>query len=147
MKRQDNWGVGSSIFLSIVFVSFITASDSNTNAMAGLCTDSISENDTESPAWLKLIWGITIGVLCVIFIRAFKSTDALKYLSNLGGFPIVFLLIIITVSFVKVMSNPAKYDTFTEDYDELGRPIPSRRLKSEQDEEKERKKSLKPENT
>lgn len=135
------------IFLSIVFVSFITASDSNTNAMAGLCTDSISENDTESPAWLKLIWGITIGVLCVIFIRAFKSTDALKYLSNLGGFPIVFLLIIITVSFVKVMSNPAKYDTFTEDYDELGRPIPSRRLKSEQDEEKERKKSLKPENT
>lgn len=135
------------VFLSIVFVSFITASDSNTNAMAGLCTDSVSENDSESPAWLKLVWGITIGVLCVIFVRAFKSTDALKYLSNLGGFPIVFLLIIIAVSFVKVMCNPAKYDTFTEDYDELGRPIPSRRLKSEQDEEKERKKGLKPETT
>lgn len=136
--------ISIAVFLSIVFVSFITASDSNTNAMAGLCTDSISENDEESPAWLKLVWGITIGVLCVIFVRAFKSTDALKYLSNLGGFPIVFLLIIIAVSFVKVMSNPAKYDTFTEDYDELGRPIPSRRLKSEQDEEKERKKGLKP---
>lgn len=139
--------ISIAVFLSIVFVSFITASDSNTNAMAGLCTDSISENDEESPAWLKLVWGITIGVLCVIFVRAFKSTDALKYLSNLGGFPIVFLLIIIAVSFVKVMSNPAKYDTFTEDYDELGRPIPSRRLKSEQDEEKERKKGLKPETT
>ena len=139
--------ISIAVFLSIVFVSFITASDSNTNAMAGLCTDSISENDEESPAWLKLVWGITIGVLCVIFVRAFKSTDALKYLSNLGGFPIVFLLIIIAVSFVKVMSNPAKYDTFTEDYDELGRPIPSRRLKSEQDEEKERKKGMKPETT
>mgnify|MGYP004551049131 FL=1 len=139
--------ISIAVFLSIVFVSFITASDSNTNAMAGLCTDSVSENDEESPAWLKLVWGITIGVLCVIFVRAFKSTDALKYLSNLGGFPIVFLLIIIAVSFVKVMSNPAKYDTFTEDYDELGRPIPSRRLKSEQDEEKERKKGLKPETT
>ena len=139
--------ISIAVFLSIVFVSFITASDSNTNAMAGLCTDSVSENDEESPAWLKLVWGITIGVLCVIFVRAFKSTDALKYLSNLGGFPIVFLLVIIAVSFVKVMSNPAKYDTFTEDYDDLGRPVPSRRLKSEQDEEKERKKGIKRETT
>lgn len=139
--------ISIAVFLSIVFVSFITASDSNTNAMAGLCTDSVSENDEESPAWLKLVWGITIGVLCVIFVRAFKSTDALKYLSNLGGFPIVFLLVIIAVSFVKVMSNPAKYDTFTEDYDDLGRPVPSRRLKSEQDEEKERKKGIKTETT
>lgn len=85
----------------------------------------------------------SFGALCVIFVRAFKSTDALKYLSNLGGFPIVFLLIIISVSFVKVMVNPAKYDTFTEDYDDLGRPIPSLRLKSEQDEEKEQKKAMK----
>ena len=139
--------ISIAVFLSIVFVSFITASDSNTNAMAGLCTDSVSENDEESPAWLKLVWGITIGVLCVIFVRAFKSTDALKYLSHLGGFPIVFLLVIIAVSFVQGMSNPAKYDTFTEDYDDLGRPVPSRRLKSEQDEEKERKKGIKPETT
>lgn len=135
--------ISIAVFLSIVFVSFITASDSNTNAMAGLCTDTIAESDAESPAWLKIVWGITIGALCVIFVRAFKSTDALKYLSNLGGFPIVFLLIIISVSFVKVMMNPAKYDTFTEDYDDLGRPIPSLRLKSEQDEEKEQKKAMK----
>ena len=135
--------ISIAVFLAIVFVSFITASDSNTNAMAGLCTEGVSTDDTESPSWLKIVWGITIGVLCVIFINAFKSTDALKYLSNLGGFPIVFLLIIIAVSFVKVMSNPKKYDTFKEDYDETGRPIPSVRLKSEQDEEKERKKMQK----
>lgn len=132
--------VSTAVFLAIVFVSFITASDSNTNAMAGLCTSDISVDDTESPAWLKIIWGITIGMLCVIFLRTFKTTDALKYLSNLGGFPIVFLLIIIAVSFVKVMQNPQKYDSFKEDYDETGRPVFSERLKSEQDEEKERMK-------
>ena len=125
------------IFLAIVFISFVTASDSNTNAMAGLCTTGMSEEDTESPTWMKIVWGVTIGVLCVIFINAFRSTDALKYLSNLGGFLIVFLLIIIAISFVKVVSNPAKYDVHKEDYDEQGRPIPSQRLKSEQDEEKE----------
>lgn len=131
------------IFLVIVFVSFVTASDSNTNAMSGLCTEGLSVNDTESPTWLKIVWGITIGAMCVIFINAFQSTDALKYLSNLGGFPVVFLLIIIAISFCKVISNPKKYDTFKDDYDEYGRPIPSERLISEQEEEAARRKNKK----
>ncbi|MGL4607456.1 MAG: BCCT family transporter [Eubacteriaceae bacterium] len=122
------------LFLAIVFVSFVTASDSNTNAMAGLCTSGLSAEDTESPTWIKIVWGVTVGVMCVIFINAFGTTDALKYLSNLGGFPVVFLIIILSVSFVKVMLNPQKYDTFQEDYDENGKPIPSKRLLSEQEE-------------
>lgn len=129
------------VFLVIVFVSFVTASDSNTNAMAGLCTQGLTENDTESPTWLKVVWGVTIGVMCIIFVNAFKSTDALKYLSNLGGFPVVFLLIIVTISFCKVMMNPQKYDVHKEDYDEHGRPIPSKRLTSEQAEDAAKKKT------
>ncbi|MGI6212918.1 MAG: BCCT family transporter [Anaerovoracaceae bacterium] len=131
------------VFLAIVLVSFVTASDSNTNAMSGLCTGGLSADDAESPTWLKIVWGITIGVMCIIFVNAFKSTDALKYLSNLGGFPVVFLLIIITISFMKVVMNPAKYDTFKEDYDEYGQPLPSRRLMSEQDEQAAAKKKAK----
>jgi len=123
-----------SVFLMIVFISFVTASDSNTNAMAGLCTSGLTAEDTESPTWLKVVWGVTIGAMCIIFVNAFGSTDALKYLSNLGGFPVVFLLIVLVISFVKVATNPAKYDTFTEDYDEMGKPIPSKRLISEQEE-------------
>ena len=129
------------VFLIIVFVSFVTASDSNTNAMSGLCTDGLSADDTESPTWLKIVWGITIGAMCIIFINAFQSTDALKYLSNLGGFPVVFFLIIIAISFVKVMMNPQKYDTFKDDYDEYGRPLPSERQPSEQQDMKEAKKA------
>lgn len=129
------------VFLAIVFVSFVTASDSNTNAMSGLCTDGLSADDTESPTWLKIVWGITIGAMCIIFINAFQTTDALKYLSNLGGFPVVFFLIIISISFVKVMLNPQKYDTFKDDYDEYGRPLPSERQPSEQQDMKEAKKA------
>ncbi len=121
-----------SIFLLIVLVSFVTASDSNTNAMSGLCMGGLTTDDQESPIWLKVVWGATIGAMCIIFMFAFKSTDSLKYLSNLGGFPIVFLLIVISISFVKVMMNPQKYDTFQEDYDENGRPIPSKRLEAEE---------------
>ena len=39
------------------------------------------------------------------------------------------------------MVNPKKYDTFKEDYDEYGVPIPSERQKSEQQEMKEAKKA------
>jgi choline-glycine betaine transporter len=129
------------VFLFIVFISFVTASDSNTNAMSGLCTSGLSADDTESPTWLKIVWGVTIGAMCIIFINAFQTTDALKYLSNLGGFPVVFFLIIITISFVKVMLNPKKYDTFQEDYDEYGRPLPSERQTSEQADMKAAKKA------
>ena len=102
--------------------------------MSGLCTGGLTADDQESPTWLKIVWGATIGAMCIIFMLAFQSTDSLKYLSNLGGFPIVFLLIFISISFIKVMSNPAKYDTFKEDYDENGKPIPSVRLEAEEEE-------------
>lgn len=122
------------VFLIIVFLAIVTASDSNTNAMAGLCTGGLTEDDQESPTWIKVVWGATIGAMCIIFVCAFGTTDALKYLSNLGGFPVVFLLIIISLSFIKVIKNPAMYDLHKEDYDEHGMPIPSTRLKSEQEE-------------
>ncbi len=129
------------VFLIIVFLAFVTASDSNTNAIGGLCTTGLTADDQESPTWLKIVWGCTIGAMCLIFVCAFGTTDALKYLSNLGGFPVVFFLIIITFSFGKVIANPAKYDLHKEDYDEHGHPIPSVRLLSEQDEMKLAKKA------
>lgn len=132
LKQMPIPVVTISVFLLIVLISFVTASDSNTNAMSGLCMGGLTVDDQESPTWLKVVWGATIGTMCIIFMLAFRSTDSLKYLSNLGGFPILFLLIGISISFVKVMINPKKYDTFQEDYDENGRPIPSKRREAEE---------------
>jgi choline-glycine betaine transporter len=121
-------------FLLVVLVSFVTGADANTNALGGLCTSGDPGDDAESPTWLKIVWGATIGVVCVVFVLAFQTTDALKYESNLAGFAVVFLLVIFCISFIKVMRNPAKYDTRKEDYDENGKPIPSKRLPSEEEE-------------
>jgi len=118
------------LFLLVVFVSFVTAADSNTNAMSGLCTSGLSTADQESPMILKFIWGATIGALCVIMLIA-AGTDGIKMASNLGGFPNVFLLALLCAAFIKVMSNPQKYDTFKEDYDAEGRPLKSVRLEPE----------------
>ena len=118
------------VFLLIVFVSFVTAADSNTNAMSGLCTVGLSTEDQESPMILKVVWGATIGCLSVIMLSA-AGVDGLKMASNLGGFPNVFLLVLLCVAFAKVLKDPRKYDTFKEDYDQDGKPIPSLRPEPE----------------
>ncbi|UQZ89795.1 BCCT transporter [Deltaproteobacteria bacterium Smac51] len=129
------------VFLLIVFVSFVTAADSNTNAMSGLCTTGLSVDDQESPMILKIVWGLTIGAMCLIMLIA-AGIDGVKMASNLGGFPNVFLLTILCFGFVRVLRDPKKYDTFKEDYDENGRPIPSVRPEPEYGSEKTAKKHL-----
>ena len=118
------------IFLLLVFVSFVTAADCNTNAMSGLCTSGLSTEDQESPMILKIVWGGTIGALCVIMLIA-AGVDGIKMASNLGGFPNVFLLVLLCVAFGKIVRNPKKYDTFKEDYDAEGVPLKSAQLEPE----------------
>lgn len=119
-------------YLFIVFISFVTASDSNTNAMSGLCTSGITQDKQESPAWLKIVWGISIALMTWILI-SFAGIDGIKAASNLGGFPNMFLVIIMIVGLLKMSWNPRKYDIHKEDYDSGGNPIPSERLPIEKE--------------
>ena len=109
-------------YLFIVFISFVTASDSNTTAMAGLCTEGVDQENQESSAGLKVVWGITLALVTWILI-SFAGIDGIKAASNLGGFPNMFLLILMGIGLLKVAKNPAKYDVYKEDYDEYGNPI------------------------
>jgi choline-glycine betaine transporter len=119
-------------YLFIVFISFVTASDSNTNAMAGLCTNGINQDEQESPAWLKVVWGVSIALMTWLLI-SFAGIDGIKAASNLGGFPNMFLVLIMIVGLLKISRNPQKYDVHKEDYDSSGRPIESERLSVEQE--------------
>ncbi len=114
-------------YLFIVFISFVTASDSNTNAMAGLCTKGINQEEQESLAWLKVVWGVSIALMTWILI-SFAGIDGIKAASNLGGFPNMFLVLCMGAGLLKISRNPKKYDEYKEDYDESGNPIKSERL-------------------
>lgn len=118
-------------YLFIVFISFVTASDSNTTAMAGLCTSGITQEEQDSPAWLKVVWGVTLACVTWILI-SFAGIDGIKAASNLGGFPNMFLMILMIVAVIKIARNPQKYDTYKEDYNENGAPIESERLPIEE---------------
>lgn len=109
-------------FLLTAFLSYVTASDSNTSAMSGLCSTGISPESPESSMHIKILWGVMIGLVSWIMV-SFAGLDGLRMLNGLGGLPAMFLCIGITVCLLMVAVNPQKYDAFKEGYDEQGRPI------------------------
>ncbi len=115
------------LFLLTAFMSYVTSADSNTNAMASLCTVGLSEVDTESPVGLKIFWGTTVGALCLIMLTAF-NINGMKMLADLGGFFSSILMILFMAAAVAVIKDPARFDRHGEDYDEKGRPRSSIRL-------------------
>ncbi|HHY42068.1 MAG TPA: BCCT family transporter [Thermoanaerobacterales bacterium] len=95
-------------YLFIVFISYVTAADSNTTAIAALSTTGISPENQEASISMKVLWGIIIGSISWIMI-SFAGIDGIKMLSNLGGFPALFLIIMVVVSIIRVALNPGKY--------------------------------------
>lgn len=115
------------LYLFIVFISFVTASDSNTNAISSLCTKGLTKSNQEAPANIKVVWGISIALVTWILI-SFAGIDGIKAASNLGGFPNMFLMLIMIGGLLRISNNPRKYDVHKEDYDSSGKPLISRRL-------------------
>lgn len=100
----------SAVFLIIAFLSFVTAADSNTEAISQLCsTDSQaamagdSDENTNDRLLMKIIWRCTISAVAWI-MTAFVGIDGIKMLSNLGGVPALFIVIAATASLLRLVS-------------------------------------------
>jgi choline-glycine betaine transporter len=106
-------GIIIGIYLIAVLISFITATDSTTNAMASICTSGISDGSNEPPLFIKILWGVIIGTVSLIFITAL-GLDGIKMLSYLGGFPALFLGILSIASLFIVMKNPYRFDVISK---------------------------------
>ena len=79
------------LFVLCMFISYVTAADSNTVAMAGLSSTGISANDPVPPVGIKILWGLTVGVIAWVMV-SHAGIDGIKMLSNLGGLPSLCLL-------------------------------------------------------
>lgn len=96
------------LFLIAIFLSFVTAADSNTEAMSALSQkNDVHDLQTKTPTFIKIIWGVTIGLVAFTMI-SFSGIDGIKQLSNLGGLPILFFLVAVIVSFVLMLKNYKK---------------------------------------
>ena len=92
----------AAVFLVTAFLSYVTAADSNTEAMSGISSTGISPEAPAPPVFIKLIWGIAIGVVAFVMINM-AGIDGIKMLSNLGGLPALFLLVAINIGLLYLL--------------------------------------------
>lgn len=96
------------ILLVTAFLSFVTTADGITDTMANISSAGISPDEGESGTVVKIAWGGLIAVFCWIM----TGLDGIRALSNLGGFPALFLCLAIAASALRVVADPDRYDAF-----------------------------------
>lgn len=99
--------------IGITFISFVTAADSNTDAMSRLCTKSnLEQSDSNRTSMkLKFVWGITIGVIAWVMV-SFASIDGIRMLTSLGGLPALFIIITTNISLFVLLKRAIQGDSF-----------------------------------
>lgn len=90
------------VFLFTAFLSYVTAADSNTEAMGGISSTGISPDTPSPPIFIKIIWGLTIGAVAFVMV-SMAGIDGIKMLSNLGGLPALLLIIVVNLGLLKVL--------------------------------------------
>jgi choline/carnitine/betaine transport len=85
------------------FVCYVTSADSNTTAMANISSKGITLEANEASVWIKVVWGVTVGVVAWVMITFLGGTDGIKMISSLGGFPAAILVLLTTISLVKIV--------------------------------------------
>lgn len=89
-------------FLLLVFLSYVTAADSNVSAMSALSSKGISPDNPEAPLWIKIMWGSVIGLVAWTMISS-AGIDGIRLISIMGGVPAMFLISLVGIGLFKTM--------------------------------------------
>jgi choline-glycine betaine transporter len=84
------------VFLMGLCVSCVTATDSNTVAMAAMSSKEVNPENPNPSLKLRLMWGLCIGLLAIAMLMA-QGLQGIKTLSVLGGFPALVFEILCSV--------------------------------------------------
>ena len=103
------------LFLFSVFISYVSGADANTSAMAGMSSKEISTANTEPRNSIKIVWGISIGIISVVMLTA-SGIDGIKMMSNLGGLPALFFEILVAFAVIIVAIRPQRFDVFAKSH-------------------------------
>ncbi len=97
------------LFVLLVFLSTVTACNSNTIAMAGISTRGISPDNPEAPIWLKCIWGFVAMAVGYIMIAA-VGVNGVKIIANFGGMFAALIMIGAAGSLAVLIKKHKKFD-------------------------------------
>ncbi|WNC72742.1 BCCT family transporter [Thalassotalea psychrophila] len=95
------------LLVFVAFISYVTAADSNTDAIGNLCTSGFTADSEDSSSLsVKIIWGSVIGIVAWVMV-SFVGIDGIKMLSNLGGLPAAVIILLTSLSLWKWLANPS----------------------------------------
>ena len=92
------------INLFVILISFITAADATANNVASMCIKNIPIG-SEAPGYLKVVWGVTIGIIAIImaaFGGGAQGVDGVKALAAAGGIVVIAVFILQIASAIKM---------------------------------------------
>lgn len=108
-------GITMPLFLTLIFLTAITACNTNMVAMAGISTRGITPESPEAPNYLKVIWGVIVIALAYIMVVAL-GLDGVKIIANFAGMFAGIIMLGTTISLGILIFNYKKYDkTIQED--------------------------------
>jgi len=81
-------------FVFVTFVSFVTAMDSNTHSITGVCLkpNAPGGQHGKTAIIVKIFWGALVGAVAWVMTST-TGIEGVRMLSNLGGLPGLFILI------------------------------------------------------
>lgn len=97
------------LFVILIFLSTVTACNSNVIAMAGISTRGISPDNPEAPIWLKLIWGVVAMAVGYIMIAS-VGVNGVKIIANFGGMFAALIMIGATASLGILIKKHKQFD-------------------------------------
>ena len=94
------------LLVFIAYICFVTAADSNTDAIGNLCTEGVTADSQEGAGLgAKLLWGGTIGIVAWSMV-SFAGVDGIRMLSNLGGIAAITIVLASSLSLWKWLVRP-----------------------------------------
>lgn len=96
------------LFILAIFISYVTAADSSTDALASLSMKKIDSDPFRTDTNIKIIWGTLISFLAWIMIL-FSGINGVRILSVIGGVPALFFLLLVSAGLILLLIKPSRY--------------------------------------
>ena len=104
----------SLLFIVAIFISIVTMCDTMTTTISTLSINTRNAQDNKVPWKVKIFWGISMASIAIINLlsttEGISGIDATKQLATVTGFPILFIMIILVFSGVKMIIKNKEYD-------------------------------------
>lgn len=108
LKNYPLSNLMSAVFIVAIYVSVVTLADSMTSTVSALSTTAYNNAEIEPPGRVKMFWGAIMSSIAIINLLAgsagkISGIDATKQIATVAGFPILFLMLLIGFSTVKML--------------------------------------------